>query len=307
MKLSIIIVNYKTPELTLRCIESIYASVIDVSFEVIVVDNDSQDNSKEKITHSFPSVKWISNTYNAGFGRANNLGVKHAKGEFILLLNSDMLLLPDQNLNVLLNRIKDNSKIGVIGCKLLNEDGSFQKSYYYDIGTLKRELRNNVLWYKLMKPVPKRLDAVMGSFMLFRKTDFEKLEGFDEDFFMYAEELELCMRFKRKLQKEIIYDENYIAIHKHGGSSKVSDWSINQNMLSNALLHFKLNGWLGYFRYHAIFLINILTNTVFLFTLEKKLKESYLNTYKAYFNHFVSYFRIPFYYTFKKKRNFLKV
>lgn len=306
MKLSIIIVNYKTPELTLRCIESIYTSIVDSTFEVIVADNDSQDNSKEKISHSFPSVKWISNSYNAGFGRANNLGVKHAKGEFILLLNSDMLLLPDQNLNVLLNRIKDNSKIGIIGCKLLNEDGSFQKSVYYDIGTLKRELRNNVLWYKLTKPVPKKLDAVMGSFMLFRKTDFEKLKGFDEDFFMYAEELELCMRFKRKLQKEIIYDENYIAIHKHGGSSKVSDWSINQNMLSNALLHFKLNGWLGYFRYHTIFLINIMTNLVFSFTLEKKLKKSYLKTYKAYFIHFFTYFKIPFYYTFKENRRFLK-
>src|SRR5690625_224040 len=203
MKLSIIIINYKTPDLTSRCIDSIYKSDISFPFEIIVVDNNSQDNSKNIVITMFPDIKWIQNSYNSGFGRANNLGVKQAKGEFILLLNSDMLLLPDQNLNVLLNRIKDNSKIGVIGCKLLNEDGSFQKSYYYDIGTLKRELRNNVLWYKLMKPVPKRLDAVMGSFMLFRKTDFEKLEGFDEDFFMYAEELELCMRFKRKLQKEI--------------------------------------------------------------------------------------------------------
>ena len=304
--LSIIIINYKTPELTLRCIESIYASVIDVSFEVIVVDNDSQDNSKEKITHSFPSVKWISNTYNAGFGRANNLGVKHAKGEFILLLNSDMLLLPDQNLNVLLNRIKDNSKIGIIGCKLLNEDGSFQKSYYYDIGTIKRALRNNILWYKLTKPKPQKLDAVMGSFMLFRKSDFNTLGGFDEDFFMYAEELELCMRFQRILEKKIIYDERYTAIHKHGGSSVASNWSIQQNMLSNALLHLKLNGWTGYFLYHFVFHFNIITNLVLWFTLGDHQKQSYSRMYKAYLSHYSQYFKIPFYYSFKQNRKFLK-
>lgn len=306
--LSIIIVNYKTPDLTFRCLESLYQAIKDVSFEVIIVDNNSQDDSKQKILQQFENVIWIQNSYNAGFGRANNVGVKQAKGEYILLLNSDILLLENQKLEDCIQLFENNPDIGVVGCELLNEDGSVQKSTYYDVATIRYLLSYNILWYKLFKPNPKSLDAVMGSFMMFRKRDFDVLRGFDEDFFMYAEELELCHRLK-KINKEIIFFDAYTAIHKHGGSSTGSNWSERQNMLSTALLYFKVRGFFGYLLYHCIFFVNILTNMLFRYTLTAEMKKSYGKIYTSYFYSFWSYFKIPFYFFLikREKRTFLKI
>src|SRR5690554_3771066 len=92
INLSIIVVNYKTPHLTLRCLESIFNSNISISFEVIVVDNYSKDHSKRIIRDKFHKVVWIQSKYNSGFGRGNNLGIIKAKGEYILLLNSDLVV-----------------------------------------------------------------------------------------------------------------------------------------------------------------------------------------------------------------------
>src|SRR5690554_6784360 len=146
----------------------------------------------------------------------------------------------------------------------------------------------------------------MGSFMVFKKKDFDELNGFDEDFFMYAEELELCTRFNQILNKKCDYVESYIAIHKHGGSSDGSDWSLRQNMLSNALLYLKVRGWRGYLAYHIVFHMNIFTNTLLFFSLSNENRKNYLDLYKSYFSNYISYFKIPFYYTFKKDRKFLK-
>ncbi|MCO5269629.1 MAG: glycosyltransferase family 2 protein [Brumimicrobium sp.] len=304
MELSIIIVNYKTPILTHRCIESIYQSKTSFNFEIIVVDNFSQDDSEKIITKDFPEVKWINNTYNAGFGRANNLGVSQAKGEYILLLNSDMLL--SQDLHPCIEKLEESTLNGVLGCQLQNEDGSFQKSCYYDVGTIRHLLSYNILWYKLFKPQPKSLDAVMGSFMLIRKTDFDVVGGFDKDFFMYAEELEMCYRVKKK-GKKIVYFDKYIAIHKHGGSSTESNWTLRQNLLSNALLYLKTGGWLSYLSYHLIYHFNIITNTFLSFSLSKNDRQVYQKLYIAYLSNYFRYFYLPFIYSFKKNREFLKV
>lgn len=305
MQLSIIIINYKTPDLTSRCIDSIYKSDISSPFEIIVVDNDSQDESEKIITSQFKDVKWIQSNYNSGFGRANNLGVEHAKGEYILLLNSDMLLLENQDFRKCIEPLRQKG-IGIVGCKLLNEDKSLQKSTYYDVATIRYLLSYNILWYKLFRPKPKSFDAVMGSFMVFKKKDFDELNGFDEDFFMYAEELELCTRFNQILNKKCDYVKSYIAIHKHGGSSHGGNWPMRQNTLSNALLYFKVRGWLGYILYHLFFHLNVLTNILLFFSLSKENRKNYLDLYKSYFSNYISYFRIPFYYTFKKDRKFLK-
>lgn len=305
IELSIIIVNYKTPDLTLRCVKSIYESGIALPFEVIIVDNASGDHSKEWIITEFPEVIWVSNSYNAGFGRANNLGVTHSTGKTILLLNSDMVLLPDQRLEECIELLEKNSETGVVGCRLIHENGSDQKSVYYDVATIRYLLSYNILWCKLFGYKPRSLDAVMGSFMMFRRADFESVDGFDEDFFMYAEELELCKRFQRR-NKTIIYNNNYTAIHKHGGSSDGSKWSGRQNMLSNALLYFKVRGCAGYLVYHFMFHVNIVTNLLLFFTLSAESKKSYIDLYRSYFSNYGWYFRIPFYYTFRKNRTFLK-
>ena len=93
VNVSVIIVNYKTPELILDCLYTIYEQTKVVSFEVIIVDNDSQDNSQFVIQNQYPDVQWIQMNYNSGFARANNAGIKAAAGEYVLLLNSDTLIL----------------------------------------------------------------------------------------------------------------------------------------------------------------------------------------------------------------------
>lgn len=295
MKLSVIIVNYKTPELTRRCIESIFA-VHREGVEVIVVDNHSQDNSKALVTSLFPEVVWIDNPENDGFGRANNFGASQAKGEYLLLLNSDMLLLED-TVGKCLSYMESHPETGALGCKLLNEDGSFQKSAYHYVGDYMGVLKNNLIVDYIFKPVPGKIKAVMGAFMLIPKKVFDEVKGFDPDFFMYAEELDLCRRIEAKGYK-IVYFEEATAIHKHGGSSEGSDWSHRQNWLSNALLYLKVRGYGGYVLYHFLYFFTFITNLLLLWKMDQPYRKGFWNEKRWYFSNFWLYFSIPF--LFKK-------
>lgn len=295
MELSIIIVNYKTPELTIRCITSIYDSITFSDFEIIVVDNCSIDDSEKQVVTQFPNVIWINNSENSGFGRANNIGVTRAKGHCLLFLNSDMLVLKN-TISTCLDYIKSNSNIGVLGCKLLNEDGTLQKSIYHYVGDYMGVLQNNLVVDYLLKPKPIKIKAVMGAFMLIPKSVFNELNGFDPDFFMYAEELDLCRRIERK-GYQIHYLETAIAIHKHGGSSEGVDWAQKQNYLSNALLYLKVKGIGGYFLYHIFTLLTFTTNIFLLWKMNKNYRKDFWEDQKKYFSNYVNYFKIPFMYS----------
>lgn len=292
--LSIVIINYNTPDLTIRCIESIKKAEIS-SVEVIVVDNKSTDSSINCISKKFPTLKIIKNSYNSGFGRANNLGIQHAKGEYILLLNSDMILSED-TVKKCYDIIVNSPKIGALGCKLVNEDGSDQKSVYYHVGDFTGVLKDNLLYNYLFYKQPTRIKGIMGAFMLIPKSVFEEVGGFDPDFFMYAEELELCHRIEKAGYK-IHYTEETFAIHKHGGSSSNKKWSNRQNLLSNALLYLKINGLGGYFIYHILCHVNTLTNFFLMWKLDKNYRKGYYQTQRDYFSNYLYYLQIPFLYS----------
>lgn len=294
MKLSIIIINYKTPDLTLRCIGSIFAVHAPADVEVIVVDNHSQDESKALVTARFPQVSWIDNPENEGFGRGNNLGAAHARGEYLLLLNSDMLLLED-TVSQCLAYMDAHPQTGVLGCRLLNEDGSFQKSAYHYVGDYMAVLKNNLLVDYLFKPKQGAIKAVMGAFMLIPKKIYDEVKGFDPDFFMYAEELDLCRRITAK-GYEIVYFEGATAIHKHGGSSEGSDWSGRQNWLSNALLYLKVRGYGGYMLYHFLYFFTFIVNLLLLWKMDKGYRKGFWDEKRWYFSNFWQYFTIPFLY-----------
>lgn len=294
---SIVIVNYKTPDLTIRCIESVYNSITQYSYEIIVVDNCSADESKQRITAKFPEVIFISNSENEGFGRANNLGVKKANGENLLFLNSDMLLLPN-TINDCLKYIHQEHNIGVLGCKLLNEDGSLQKSVYHYVGDYMGVLHTNLLIDYFFKPKLPSIKAVMGAFMIIPKSLFNDVKGFDPDFFMYAEELDLCRRIANK-NVEIKYLDTVVAIHKHGGSTTSSDWAIKQNYLSSALLFLKVRGVFGYCLYHFLFVNSFLTNTLLLWKMDKTYRKDFWYVHKKYFSNIIDYIKIPFLYSKK--------
>jgi GT2 family glycosyltransferase len=297
MDLSIIIVNYKTPELTTRCIESVCNSTVNFGFEIIVVDNDSQDNSEEKITKKFPNVKWINSGDNLGFGRANNLGAQNAMGKNFLLLNSDMLL-EKETLEKSLSILNNDSTIGALGCHLINEDGTDQKSVYYHIGDYNGVLKDNLFYNYLFYKQPTKIKGIMGAFMLIPQNIFDQVNGFDPDFFMYAEELELCTRISKAGYK-IEYTEETTAIHKHGGSSSSKRWSQRQNLVSNALLYLKINGIFGYLFYHLLFHVNTITNFVLMWKLDKNYRKGYWQVQGDYYSNYFYYMQIPFLYSKK--------
>jgi hypothetical protein len=198
-----------------------------VDLELIVIDNASVDESVKEIRKRFKNIKIIENKKNSGFGRANNQGMKIAQGEQILLLNSDCFVEPD-TIRELLNKNYD-----VAGCKLLNEDGSLQQSHGY-FPNLRRikflmlfidnlplirdyidsiHVRSEKRYVKAQK-----VDWVTGAFMLLKKEVFEKTGGFDENYFMYGEEIEWQYRIA-KAGFRVNYDPAVSATHLAGASS----------------------------------------------------------------------------------------
>ena len=291
IQISIIIVHYKTLELTSRCLKSLYESKIEGA-EIIIVDNDSNDGAKENILSEFPSIKWITNSSNEGFGRANNLGAKNALGKHLLFLNSDMIV-PQNTIESCLDHLEKNSEIGALGPKLLNEDGSHQKSTYRHIGGHQELLKDNLLLDKLYKFKAPDIRAIMGSFLMIPKDAFVQSKGFDPDFFMYCEELDLCDRIA-DLGKTIVYFDEVHAIHKHGGSSTDSGWSLRQTYLSRALLVYKRKGLGDYILSHWIYTFNFFINFLLMWKLDKNYRDDYWISQRAYFKNWLLYWKIPF-------------
>lgn len=298
MQLSIVIVNYKTPSLTNRCLSSIIdLNINNKDYEIIVIDNNSEDDSEELITNSFPQVIWVNNHINEGFGRANNIGINKAKGDYILFLNSDMVIL-DGTIEQCLFFLKENKQIGALGCKLINEDGSLQKSTYPYIADYKGLLEKNLAYDKFFKDQNQTIKGLMGSFLLIPINVISKVGGFDPDFFMYSEEMELCYRISKSGFK-IVYFDKVKAVHVHGASSTNKRWATRQNYLSNALLFYKIKGVFGYILYHLLFITNSFTNFILMWLLDKNYRTDYFHIQLDYFSNFIQYLTIPILY--KKK------
>lgn len=298
MQLSIVIVNYKTPSLTNRCVSSIIdLNIHNKDYEIIVIDNNSEDDSEELITNSFPQVIWVNNHINEGFGRANNIGINKAKGDYILFLNSDMVIL-DGTIEQCLFFLKENKQIGALGCKLINKDGSLQKSTYPYIADYKGLLEKNLAYDKFFKDQNQTIKGLMGSFLLIPINVISKVGGFDPDFFMYSEEMELCYRISKSGFK-IVYFDKVKAVHVHGASSTNKRWATRQNYLSNALLFYKIKGVFGYFLYHLLFITNSFTNFILMWLLDKNYRTDYFHIQADYFSNLIQYLTIPLLY--KKK------
>ena len=234
MQLSIIIVNYKSPQLTIDCLRTVYEQSTDVEFEVIVIDNDSQDESREKICSAYPQIRWLQMNYNSGFARANNVAIRQSRGEVVLLLNSDTLNI-DNAIGNCIKRFKPSAYVAC-GVQLLNSDGSPQISGNYVImGGLNHLLPlpyvgkfikwlGNILFVN--KPhVPDasdevEVDWINGAFLMVKKHAIDKAGLLDEDFFLYAEEAEWCARLK-KVGKLCIYGQ-FKVIHLQGTTSNTA-------------------------------------------------------------------------------------
>lgn len=205
---SIIIVNYKTPVLLKNCISSIFDKSEEVDFEIIVVDNDSNDGSEALIKGSFPTVKYIQSGSNLGFGKANNLGVRIAKGRNIFFLNSDTILL-NNAVKILSDYLDENPKVGVCGGNLFDERlkniHSFSPRFpgiYTELdailnGRLSKLKQNNTLQYNALN-YPIQVAYICGADMMVKASVLKEVGVFDPDFFLYFEETELSLRIKKQ-------------------------------------------------------------------------------------------------------------
>ena len=242
MDLSIIIVNYKSPQLILSCLKTIYNETKIISFEIIIVDNDSNDDSRQIIQQHYPNVQWIQMDYNSGFARANNAGIRNAKGEFLLLLNSDTLIL-ENALDKIVSYVRQDNSVAAASVQLLYADYTAQNAgNYFVYGGLNVLLTlpvlNNIVKkigkiLKLRKPSIKASDAVnnvdwiSGAFMLVRKSVLNKAGMMDEDFFLFSEEIEWCSRLKNTGRIAVYADLK--VIHLEGGTTKNTTEGNEQN------------------------------------------------------------------------------
>jgi len=229
--LSIIIVNYKSAQLICDCVQSIYAQNSSSNFEIIVVDNDSKDGSKEQILALFPKIIWVEINYNSGFARANNEGIKRSKSDIVLLLNGDTII-ENNAIEKCFHQFQSSAFVAC-GVQLLNPDRSPQISGNYAmkgglnyllplpfLGILLKSFAN---MFGVKKPnVPDasgivEVDWINGAFLMVKKNAIEKAGLLDEDFFLYAEEAEWCSRLK-KVGKLCIYGDINV-IHLQGETS----------------------------------------------------------------------------------------
>lgn len=233
--LSIIIVNYNVKEYLKNLLHSIKKASQNLATEIIVIDNASDDGSVEMLREKFPEVKLIANEKNLGFGKANNIGFKEANGKYILLINPDTLVAEDTFIK-LIEFFETHPDAGMVGCKILNPDGTLQlacrRSFpgpwtsFTKVTGLSSLFPKSRLFAKynltyLDENQTYEVDAISGSFMMIRKEVYEKVGGFDEQFFMYGEDLDLCYRIQKAGYK-IYYVHTTQIIHYKGESTKRS-------------------------------------------------------------------------------------
>ena len=247
MELSIIIVNYNVKEFLQNLVHSLQKAVSKINHEIIVVDNASDDGSVEFIREKFPQITLIVNQTNLGFSKANNAALKIAKGKFILLINPDTIVSED-TITKMIEFLNEHPDAGLAGCKILNPDGSLQlacrRSFpgpwtsFCKVTGLSTLFPKSKLFAKynltyLDENSTYEVDAISGSFMMMKREAYEKVGGFDEQFFMYGEDLDLCYRIQKNGYKVYYYPGTQI-IHYKGESTKRSSLD-ETNIFYNAM------------------------------------------------------------------------
>ncbi|EKE12507.1 MAG: hypothetical protein ACD_13C00191G0003 [uncultured bacterium] len=230
LELSIVVVNLNNKVLTLDCLRSIEKEAKDISFEVLVVDNGSNDGSVELLNSVRQEKYWknrlrlILNDNNTGYARANNQGIKKSVGEYLLLLNNDTLVHKD-TLQNLLEFAKNTPDAGVVGARLLNIDGSLQKSCYH-FPTIKNAIKEYWFGHKGLfekfAPIgnePAAVDSVVGAAFLITPEARKKVGVLDERYFAYFEDIDYCRQTWRRGLK-VYYLPDAIITHYHGATFK---------------------------------------------------------------------------------------
>ncbi|MFA5023774.1 MAG: glycosyltransferase family 2 protein [Patescibacteria group bacterium] len=258
MDLSIIIVNYNNQEKLINCLNSLQL-IVSLNYEIIVVDNASHDDLRSLVV-KFPKIKLITSDRNLGMGGGNNLGIKNASGEYILILNPDTVVSAGA-VETLFNYLKNNSGVGLVGPKLVYADGSLQyscarfPSFFMPIlrrtflGDYFRLRRDSFQMIDFDHQTIKEVDWLMGSALMFKKEivlSRAKVFSphFDERYFMYFEDIDLCRQIWTKGLK-VIYNPEAVVIHDHARESAKNPWYVA--LLKDKITWIHIGSWFKYF------------------------------------------------------------
>jgi hypothetical protein len=230
LEVSIIIVSYNTKQYILNSLKTIYKYTADIDIEIIIVDNLSSDNSEEIITNTFKDIIWINNNLNNGFGTACNIGARVANGKYLFFLNPDTLLV-NNAIKILYDFLEAHTNIAACGGNLLYNDLSHHISYG-NFPSIKQVFFEQFLkhffksYYEsialtgiVKEKNPFEVDYISGANIMITKKIFDSIEGFDEDFFLFYEETEMCFRLKQQNYINIVVPEAKI-IHLHKKTDK---------------------------------------------------------------------------------------
>ena len=231
---SIVIVNWNTRDYLRNCINSIVAESNDCSYEIIVVDNASNDNSCEMLKKEFPSVQLIANSTNNGFAAANNQGMRIAKGRYVLLLNPDTIVL-EKAIVKCIAFVDKRQEVGIVGCQVLDDEVKIQNTCFRfpspltilltQLGFTRKFAKSHWLGFSEIgwwdRKDEREVEVVTGMFMLARQSAIKQVGLMDEDYFIYAEEADWCYRFWKAGYK-CVFTPTARIIHVDGGGKSTA-------------------------------------------------------------------------------------
>jgi N-acetylglucosaminyl-diphospho-decaprenol L-rhamnosyltransferase len=256
-QLSIIITHYKTPHLLLSCLKAIEENLNNIKYEVFVSDSEANAGTAFLIQYHHPKVKHLAFKRNVGYARLVNKGLDNAQGRFILILNADTVIEDENAIKKMMDFLENNKQVGIVGPKLINIDGTLQKSFFKEY-TLNSVLARRTLWKKThwgkralekfelqkkKKDKPFKVDWVMGSAMMTTRELVNEIGKLDTRYFMYFEDVDWCRRF-REAGYQVYYLPNAKIRHFHLKESDSKKGIID--IFTNKLTRIHI---LSYFKY----------------------------------------------------------
>lgn len=287
MDVSVIIVNYNTKSLLLNCLDSIIHHTDGIQYEIIVIDNNSSESINDTIKKEYPNIKLIESKENIGFGKANNLGAKSAKGKYLFLLNSDTVLLNNaiKFFYDFMHENENSLNIGALGCWLedlygntTHSFGNFPTIKNMILYILNRIYRRIISFFNKNNPLKKSddyksVDFILGADLFINRNLFYKLNGFDPEFFMYFEETDLQKRMN-DLQLERLVIPLPRIIHLEGGSTGAGKkMNYSALMMSQKSLNYYASKHFEGYKYRLLRSYIILERIFFSLTLKLTYKQ----------------------------------
>ncbi len=279
MKLSVIILNYNVEYFLELCLRSVVAATINLKAEIIVVDNNSKDGSCEMVKRLFPDVILISNKKNLGFSKGNNIGVSKAKGEYLCILNPDTVVAEDTFIK-LLDFSENKKQLGIVGCQLINGKGLFLPESKRNIPTVKVSLKKMIGLSKsyyannLSQSGIGKVSILVGAFMLINKQVYNAVGGFDEDYFMYGEDIDLSYKILKAGYSNYYYGATTVIHYK--GESTLKDKKYAERFFGAMQIFYK-----KHFKHNLIFdaVVWLGIKVAFAFRKTRKVKSNDITQY----------------------------